>query len=162
VDFLRLWSVIIPASLTIIILGMVISDYLIIRETRDLESSAMSRLSSEDQTAALALETQAKKFNADIGLVQGMRKSENFKLPLMQDVLARAESSSIVISSVRFQGNTFTVGGSATTEDKIIGFKNVLQSSGYLNVDLPLSAIRKDPQGYIFSMTFSRTPTNTP
>jgi hypothetical protein len=162
IDFLSLWRVITPTAIGLVLILMLASDLLIIRETRRLDGSS-PKLPAESRASFMALESQAGKFNASVALMKTVRKTENFKNPLIQDILKRASSSFIGITSLKMQSDgLFTLSGSAPAEDRIILFKNALKDGKYQNINLPLSNIRKDNQGYVFSMTFSLISRNTP
>ncbi len=163
VDFLLFWRIVAPVVLTVILLIVMTTDFLIIREIGRLQATSTSRVSPEDRASFLALEAKAQKFNEDVNLIKSIRSAENFKSSFIKDIFGRAGSSSVQITSLRFEQNgSFLLSGQAASEDRIILLKNSLIEGGYQNADLPLSGIRSDGQGYVFSMTFSRSSSNTP
>lgn len=163
VDFLLLWRIIVPTVLGFILLAMATTEFLIIREIRNVEMNQAIRPSPEDQASFSALEAQAKKFNAEIALIQSLRSSGALRGSFIESIFNQASSSGVVINSIKLGGGGGVVlAGRAASEDKIILFKNTLRDGGYQNIDLPLSGIRRDVEGYVFSMTFSWIPLNTP
>ncbi len=163
VDFLSFWSVIVPVALVFILFFAFSADFFIIRETRRLEETVARRLSPSDRARIAELEDQATRFNNQVALVQSIRSVEQFKSSLITDILNRASSSQISVSNLRLEGSgSLSLAGAAASEDRIIAFKNNLKEGNFQNINLPLAGIRKDGQGYVFSISFSWTPSKTP
>lgn len=163
VDFLSFWSIIIPISLLFVLFFVFSADVFIIQETRRLEETVARRLSPSDRTRISELEAQARRFNNQVSLVQSIRSTGQFKSSLITDILDRASSSQILVSAVRLENNgVLNLSGIAPSEDRIIAFKNDLKEGNFENINLPLAGIRKDGQGYVFSISFSWTPSKTP
>ncbi|MEK7187993.1 MAG: pilus assembly protein PilM [Patescibacteria group bacterium] len=163
IDFLALWSVITPVTLGLIMIGLLATDFMIVKEVRRLQLDPILTANSSEQATLAALEARASRFNANIGLIQTIRQGKDFKGPLIENVLTHASSSAVEVTSLRMQNErSLLLNGRASSQEKIIAFKNDLKNSGFTSVDLPLSTIRQDGANYTFTMTFSLNTANTP
>lgn len=158
ITFTNFWRVLVPAALAVLLISFVLADIFLGRSVKSLEASNVFHLAPEQVTEINALESQASTFNNAVRMIASIRTSANKKLPLYSKITDLLASSSISLVRLYVQGGDAPIqlSGHAAVQDSILSFKKSLDADpAFQNVNLPLTNISSDPQGFSFTITFS-------
>jgi hypothetical protein len=156
-NFLRFWRMLIPASLSFMILVFVGSwffAHMVLGELR-AKSGSFVPASQEEKDAAL-LRSKAAEFNRSVDLLAAAERSTTPKSPALAKLIEIAVRRDIQINRIVLAENSpVTLSGVAATEDAIKQFKDELVlTPGFREVNLPITQIRKEGTSYSFSVSF--------
>lgn len=162
VGFFRFWRMLLPASLSVLLLSIFAVNYVLSGINSSL-IDRISRLASPEQVKEMALiEKEANDFNRLVGLL-GSLSSIPQKTIVIRNLSKHADKNNIRIERVYNQSNTvpYKLTGQARSQDELIAFKKDLDSDPvFLNVILPLSNMKTVSQGVEFSLTFDFNSAN--
>jgi Tfp pilus assembly protein PilN len=165
ISFTNFWRVLAPTALAIMLLVFGIADFSVSKSIAGLETNNIFHLGPEQAKEISSLESRATAFNNAVTMIGAIRAPANKKLPLIEKIAGVLASSSVALSHLTIQGTNapITLSGYATSQDNILAFKRAIDTDPvFQNVNLPLTNIRSDPQGFTFSISFSMQLPNTP
>jgi len=142
--FIALWRTVVFVVMGITVAAFAFADLMLVRVERGTRAEAGQTRSVALGGDAALLEVQAENFNAlvDKALVaQGAAREWS---GMMYKIYAAARAAEAIILNIQLDAarNIFVVNGTATQEQGVIAFKNVLADNpGIASVELPLSSI---------------------
>lgn len=160
-NFLRFWSSVVPAALTVLLFAFLGSYYILARAETDLKNRPTIELTQEQKNQESALEKEAQAFNKEVSMLLGIQQIYNpAKATLLQRLTPVADAYQITLNRVTYAtGGAVTLMGESRIHDSILSFRDELSKEApFKNVDLPFQNIQPSPNGFSFSMTFTFAP----
>jgi len=157
-EFLRLWRILAPVALGILLLVFIISDAFLIQTQRSLESSTVINLTSEQQGELQTFLDEARSFNSEVAMIKSAESAVTLKTRLWGKVSDLLSANGVSADRFYFQSKAAPIilSGFAKSEDQIISFKKALEAdTAFESINLALTDIKSDARGgYSFSLTF--------
>ncbi len=156
-NFMVLWRVLVPSILALLVAALVIADNFLVGMKASVQAQSLSvNPKASAQVAALSASSTA--FNQEVALVANAEHRISMNYLMVNDLTNLASANGIAVNTIAFQGQGSPIlfGGTAQAETGIVAFKAAVQGDRHFSgVNLPLSGIQQNNNGYTFSMTFS-------
>ncbi len=156
-DFLRLWRLIMPVSLGVLVLLFFLSDLFLVQSRATIESQELFNLSADQTKESATLQAEAKEFNRSVAMIKSVQASYLPKSNFLEKIKNLTTSSGIEMSALSFHsvGEPIQFEGAARSEDQIISFKKSLEADPqFKDINLPITSIHSDGTTVRFSMSF--------
>ncbi len=157
-EFINFWRVVFPVVLGIFLITFLSADIFLINLRRSLESQGAFQIKSKELAEIASLQAQAVQFNKTVSLIQAADQLRIPRGPLVEKLSSLFEARSIQLNRLSYQDGSLPVrvSGQASTEDAILDLKKEMDRDPALsNIELPLTGIKKEGDGYSFSLSFS-------
>ncbi len=155
-DFLGFWNVLLPVSLSIMLLVLGGADLFLRSSAEELKERVVASSGTQVQEMN-ALQARLSQFNRSVTLIDQVM-TENPPLYRMLDDLVQVMKQNR-ITPVRLtvsNSGSASLNALADSEENIASFAEALRGNArYSNVNYPLNEIRSGSQGSTFTMTFS-------
>ena len=164
-NFVGFWQVLMPVSLSILLLTFLATDMFLADTRRELESQPAFRPGEERTKEIQNLQARVDEFNRVGAMINRAWQPTQAKFGLLRKMEELAGKSSVQIVRLRYQGaQTVSLTGQALSEENIRSFLEAMKGDPQIlkdSVNLPLSEVKPaQDQGLVFSMTFSVTSFN--
>jgi hypothetical protein len=159
VGFLNFWRVLVPVVMGILVVVFLGAASFLANAKMSIESEVVGG-NSQQVTETAALEASSTQFNAMVAMIQNIEQSAKPVHVFLAEMtsLAAANQVSIDHLSVPGVGAPVTLSGEASSEDRILAFKNALESNAsFSSINLPLTQIQQNGTNFSFTMTFVYT-----
>lgn len=153
--FIRFWRVTIPVALGLLCVVFLLANFFLVRTEQTLEAN--QNFLGGDIKELETLQAQAREFNQSVALIKSAQQTIIVKTHFFEKIENLARDNGITVVRFIFQAPetpvTFT--GKAGSEDSVKSFKKALESDPmFQDIDLPFTSIRKDVNGFSFSVSF--------
>lgn len=155
--FTRLWRLLVPVSLGVLLVSFLLADAFLIQTQRSLEAQALFNLNSAQANESQALQAKAAEFNKEVSFIDAVAKSASSRSKFLEKFSQLLVSHGITSDRLSFgsPANPISMSGEAQSEAKIADFKKAIESDpGFKEINLPLSDIRHVAGGVSFSISF--------
>lgn len=158
-QILSFWRVLVPASLGFLAALFLAASLFFSQTKSSLLSlgSGSADLSEEQTEEGLVLRNRVAEFNRSVAIIKSVEKSLRPASEIIKTIFSFAGENGLSISRLTMQSSDqpITLFGKAKSNEDISRFRKTLEDSEmFAGVDLRLSGIIPDPEGYSFSLTF--------
>jgi hypothetical protein len=157
-EFLKFWQILVPSSLSLLLISMIACYMFFINLGKSLDSQASLSISSQQMEEISTLASEIKDFNNSVRIISGFEKSSKSKTLMLSAITPIVNKNNIVISRLYLQheGVPVAFSGETDSQEQIIGFKNDLSKDNYFSsVNLNLSDVKPQTRGFAFTLSFS-------
>ncbi len=157
IGFLRFWQVLIPSSLSILLIFFVAGYVFLMNLGNSVESQSSFKLSSEQSEEISVLQSEIKNFNNSVKFLADIQKLLRPKTYMIDKLALPMNANNIVLDRVYFQayGLPVIMSGETDSQDQILNFKNAMSADSFFSsVNLNLSDIKPQPKGFSFTISF--------
>jgi hypothetical protein len=157
INFVSLWRILMPVALGLLLITLFLGDLFLVRTRSSLEAQLFFSPSSEQLEESQNLQGQAQEFNRLVAAIKEIQGSALLKSQLLDKIQEFLRASGVTLTRFYFQSADLPIilNGKAKSQDQIVSFKNAIGSEPeFKDVNLPLSGVVSDQNGFSFSMTF--------
>ncbi|MDP2629645.1 MAG: hypothetical protein Q8P45_03025 [Candidatus Harrisonbacteria bacterium] len=150
-NFIRVWRKFAIAASLFLLLAFIGLDTLFLRAENMQAQEIRSLLAQNQQEEFDEYSRQAQSFNTLLAILQNARSSEKGFSPVFENIRSYT-GETIELSRIFFDASnaSMIIGGFGENEVEALEFKNRLEAdSRYINVSLPLSNIKSEPDGRV-------------
>ncbi|RJP45744.1 hypothetical protein C4587_00310, partial [Candidatus Parcubacteria bacterium] len=154
--FLRFWTVLLPVGFSILLAALIGMDFFLGRVQASLEAQSRAAGGNREIEELQLLERSAREFNGLVSRLKAVASSITPKNPFLARFGAASGGVRVTKFSLPAPDARAMLAGFASSEDEIKTFRNALEDDPlFQDVDLPITAIKKEPAGFSFSISLS-------
>ncbi len=155
-NFLGFWNVLLPVSLSVMLLVLGGADFFLRSSAEDLKERVVASSGTQVQEMN-ALQARLTQFNRSVTLIDQVMRETPPLYRILDSLIQIMRQNRITPVRLTMNGSgSANLNAMADSEENIAAFAEALRGNArYSNVNYPLNEIRSSPQGSSFTMTFS-------
>jgi hypothetical protein len=157
-EFTRFWEVLMPIVFGILVVLFFVANSFVVATRVSIEADSGFSAHLGQTAEITAFEASTTQFNTLVTVAQSAENSVTKTSALLGAVQSTAEADGIMITHFSFSSTSTpaSLSGSASSEDRVIAFRNDLGSVNNISgITLPPASLQNNGGAYTFQMTFN-------